>query len=192
MYLKFRDNILTLNLRTDMKRVCAWCNKDLGDVVSKKSPSTDITHGICSQCAIKITSAGNPRTAHEILNYIREPIFLINSSGKILAANKSGVKMLGKSMDQIENRFGGDVFECSYANVDGGCGRSIHCKTCAIRNIVLDTLSSERGYTNVPAFQSIGYEEDQKVTCFTISTEKIGECILLRIDEVALISFLDS
>lgn len=35
-----------------MKRVCAWCNKDLDP--SMTSESTNTTHGICVECANKL------------------------------------------------------------------------------------------------------------------------------------------
>ena len=165
-----------------MRRVCGWCNKDL---IAKEEYASegDITHGICSQCAIKVTSF-ECRTAKQLLDYVEEPVFIINSDGVIKGANKSGLVMLGKDMEKIKNELGGDVFECSYASSDGGCGNSVHCKTCAIRNIVMDTLSTGQGYKNVPAFQSINTSDGTRILRFYISTEKIEEIILLRIDNV--------
>jgi hypothetical protein len=77
---------------------------------------------------------------------------------------------------------GGDAFECSYAKQDLGCGKSIHCKTCAIRNTVMDTLESGHGFDKVPAFQSIDTPNGETIIKFIITTEKVGEHILLRID----------
>ena len=39
-----------------MKRVCAWCKKSLGDVESNFEDEHAVTHGICKECAIKVTS----------------------------------------------------------------------------------------------------------------------------------------
>ena len=142
----------------------------------------DISHGICTQCAIKLTSS-NPRTAKELLRLVREPVFVIDSDGIMKAANNSGLKMLGKDMDEIEDVLGGDAFECSYASLEGGCGNTEHCKTCTVRNAVMDTLSTGKGYSNIPAFQSINTSEGPKILKFYISTEKVEECILLRIDK---------
>jgi len=165
-----------------MRKVCAWCKKDLS---TKEDYATngEITHGICSLCAIKVTSY-EPRTVKTLLNYLIEPVFIIGSDGKIKAANKSGQKMLGKSSADIENKFGGDAFECSYAKVKGGCGNTVHCKTCAIRNIVMNTLFTGQGYKDVPAFQSINTSAGTRILKFHISTEKVKESILLRIDKV--------
>lgn len=165
-----------------MRRVCAWCNKDL---MAKEEYASEggISHGICSQCAIKVTNF-EPRTIKQLLDYVHEPVFVIDSDGTVKTANQGGLEMLGKGMTEIENELGGDAFECSYSGVEGGCGNTEHCKTCAIRNIVMDTLSTGQGYINVPAFQSINTSDGTRILRFYISTEKVEECILLRIDEV--------
>lgn len=166
-----------------MKRMCAWCKKDLGSN-EDYAVEGDITHGICSLCAVQI-SAGEPRSLRQILDCLEEPVFVVDSDGLMKAANNRGLKMLGKSDVDIENKFGGDVFECTYAHLEGGCGNTIHCKTCAIRNIVMDTLATGSGYKNVPAYQNINTADGEWITKFLISTEKVGERILLRIDDVA-------
>jgi hypothetical protein len=115
---------------------------------------------------------------------VQEPVFVIDSNGVVKGTNNGGLEMLQKEMEEIENELGGDAFECSYARSEGGCGNTVHCKTCAIRNIVMDTLSTGQAYKKVPAFQSIDTSEGAKILRFYISTEKLGECILLRIDKV--------
>lgn len=167
-----------------MIRVCSWCKKQMGKK-EEYSSEGDITHGICSQCMIKVTNDGIPRSAVEILDFIQEPVFLIDSEGVVKAGNQSGSALVGKEIEQIADKLGGDVFECSYAKEKGGCGKTVHCKTCAIRNIVMDTLSSNNGYVKVPAFQNIMTSDGPKIMKFDISTEKVGECILLRIDQIS-------
>lgn len=164
------------------KNICAWCNTDLG-LIEKSCSVNDITHGICSLCAIKLTNY-EARTAEQILNCLREPVLVIDHEGIIKAANKSAQEMLGKDPTQIKDQLGGDVFECTYAGTEGGCGRTEHCKTCAIRNIIMDTLSTGHGYKNVPAFQSIQRNSQRQIIKFHISTKKIKDRIILRIDNV--------
>ena len=165
-----------------MRRVCAWCNKILGEEENYAAEGC-VTHGICSVCAIRITNF-KTRTANEILSLIIEPIFVLDTDGRVQAVNNSGKKMLGKDSIEIEDKLGGDAFECSYAKLDGGCGNTVHCKTCTIRNIIMDTLSTGQGYLNVPAFQSINTNDGTKILKFRISTEKVENCVLLRIEEV--------
>lgn len=47
-----------------MKRQCAWCGKDLGNAVPLES--NEITHTICSQCNMEMTTLADPTgNAHE-------------------------------------------------------------------------------------------------------------------------------
>ena len=165
-----------------MKRVCSWCSKELPPREDYAADGA-ITHGICSLCAIKATGH-KPRSAKTILNLIQEAVFIVDSNGIIKATNRSGERMLCKKSGDIEDHLGGAAFECSYSRADGGCGRTIHCKTCTIRNIVMDTLSTGKGYQHVPAFQSIETGKGTKLLKFLVSTEKVKDRIFLRIDEV--------
>lgn len=165
-----------------MRRICAWCKKELTpreDMGLEK----EITHGICSICALNFTSS-IPKTLKDMLDLIREPVLIVDSDGFVRSANESGLRMLGKDLDSVVRQRGGDVFECSYAGLPEGCGETEHCKTCAVRNIIMDTLVHDRGYKNVPAYQKINTANGPRIMQFTLSTEKIGEQILLRIDDV--------
>lgn len=167
-----------------MKRICAWCKRELN---MREELSTDgvITHGICTHCAIQFTKS-TPQSIREILNKVSEPILVLDSQGKVVSANESGRRFTGKSDSELENQLGGDVLGCSYAKLPEGCGRTEHCKTCAVRNTVMDTLASNRGYSNVPAFQSIRTPHGVRIMRYLISTEKVEDYILLRIDDAPL------
>ncbi|MFZ5797839.1 MAG: hypothetical protein C4563_01870 [Desulfobulbus sp.] len=143
----------------------------------------EITHGICSLCAIKFTGTA-PRKLKDLLDIISEPVLLVDGLGVVKAANESGLKLLGKDLTAVENLRGGEVFECTYANLPGGCGHTVHCMTCAIRNILMDTLAQGHGYSRVPAFQKIRTPTGERIMRYYISTERIGDRILLRIDDV--------
>ncbi len=165
-----------------MKRICAWCKKEL---LPREELGTEreVTHGICSKCAVQLTR-DVPKSLRNLLSLISEPVLIVDSQGVVKTANTSGQKLLGKDLVDIENYPGGDVIECTFASLPDGCGRTEHCKTCAIRNIVLDTLAHGRGYKNVPAFQNISTPNGDRLMRFYISTEKIDDQILLRIDDV--------
>jgi len=164
-----------------MERICAWCKRKLN---IREELSTDgvITHGICSQCAVQFTHS-TPKSIREKLNSVSGPILVLDSQGRVISANESGKRFSGKKDNELENQLGGDVLECSYAKLPEGCGRTEHCKTCAIRNIVMDTLANGRGYSSVPAFQSIRTPRGVRIMRLFVSTEKIEEYILLRIED---------
>ena len=165
-----------------MRRICAWCKKEL---TPREDMSTEreITHGICSICALKFTS-NVPKKVKDMLDIITEPVLVIDALGMVKTANESGLKLLGKDLGSIEEHLGGDVLECAYAKLPEGCGRTEHCKTCAIRNVLMDTLTHDRSYKKVPAYQKIRTPNGERIIRFFISTEKVGEQILLRIDDI--------
>jgi hypothetical protein len=125
-----------------------------------------------------------PGSIMEMLNAITDPVLVIDGRGVVRAANDCGMKFLGKESAEVEGCFGGEVLGCAFANLPEGCGRTKHCETCAIRNLVLDTLVRGRGYTHVPAFQKIRTRRGDRIMRFYISTEKFGGQILLRLDDV--------
>ena len=165
-----------------MRRICAWCKKELSPREDMETES-EITHGICSVCALKFSS-NVPKTAKVMLDIISEPVLIVDSLGIIITANESGLKMLGKDLDSVENHLGGDALDCSYAKLPEGCGKTEHCKTCAIRNVLMDTLTHGRSYKKVPAYQKINTPTGDRIMRFFISTEKMGDQVLLRIDDV--------
>lgn len=166
-----------------MRRICAWCKKELSPR-EDRGTEQEITHGICSLCALKFT-ASIPRKLKDMLDLISEPVLLLDGQGTVKAANESGLKLLGKDIAAIVNQSGGEVLECAYAHLPDGCGRTVHCTTCAIRNILMNTLAQGHGYTRVPAFQKIRTPAGERIMRYAISTEKLGDQILLRIDDVA-------
>lgn len=165
-----------------MARICMRCKKQLQPQEEIRTDQL-VTQGMCSLCTFQLTQDVS-RVVRELLDIIPEPVLVFDSNGIVKAANKNGLKLLGKKSDEIEGYPGGNVFDCAFANLPEGCGRTDHCKTCAIRNIVMDTLMHGKGYKNVPAFQNIRTPKGNRIMRFYISTEKVDELILLRIDDV--------
>lgn len=165
-----------------MKRICAWCKKELSPQEDMEL-EREITHGICSICALKFTS-NVQKSAKELLDIISEPVLILDSMGTVITANESGLQLLGKKLGDVENHLGGDALECSYAKLPEGCGKTEHCKTCAIRNVLMGTLAHGRSYNRVPAYQKISTPNGDRIMRFYISSEKMGDQVLLRIDDI--------
>lgn len=86
-------------------------------------------------------------------------------------------------MEEIVGELSGDVFDCKHA-VEG-CGQNIHCKTCTIRKTVNETYKTGKSFSKVPAYPDLNYVTNENKIKFLISTEKKGEAVVLRIDEVS-------
>ena len=100
------------------------------------------------------------------------------------SANSSALSMLSQEPAEIQGKQGGDVFECLYAELPEGCGKTVHCSGCTIRNTVMDTWETGDLHLRVPAYlqQSAGGVTTRLK--FLISTEKKGGMVFLRIEEI--------
>jgi hypothetical protein len=163
----------------DMRRVCAWCKKDMG--TKEDSSGNDIiTHGICPECE-KLVEFETVKT-RSILDGFDKPILLLNGEARCVMANKAVSKAVGKKVDSIEGYFCGDVICCVNASEPGGCGETEHCSGCTIRNTVEDTFKTGKSHLKVQAYQFIQTKKGVEKKEFFVSTEKQGNKVLLRID----------
>jgi hypothetical protein len=166
-----------------MKRVCSWCNAEMGIVQAKDFPETAITHGICEKC---LNTYFGPRQVNlmDFLDSLDARVIVVNSKAIVTSANKQARDFLHKESKEIEGFMGGDVFECAFAKLPGGCGNTIHCDGCTIRNTVMDTFQSGNSHVKTPAYLLRGTPDKNHEIQFLISTEKVKETVLLRIDKI--------
>ena len=143
----------------------------------------DISHGLCASCVPKFM-AGHGCKFAEFLDRQAVPIFVVGDNGRILGANNEGLDLVDKAADAIQGQLGGEVFECRHASEPGGCGQTIHCKSCTIRNSVTKTAQTGEPCIRVEAYMDLGNIIQDHTVRFLISTEKVIDVVLLRIDEV--------
>jgi hypothetical protein len=108
----------------------------------------------------------------------------VDSDVVVAMANKPLLSLFGKTLSQVTGQRGGDVFECAYARLPEGCGRTVHCSGCAIRRAVTETFTTGRSLQKV-----LAYLNRDAVTQFLqlgmlISTEKVLGMVLLRVDHI--------
>jgi len=166
-----------------MKRVCAWCKKDMGTVSSEDSSESIITHGICKACANKIL-AQQGVDLRTFLDNLAVPVIVVDATGTVSNANKQARALLYKNMPDIKGYRSGDVFECAYAKLPEGCGKTIHCDGCTIRMTVMDTFQSGKSHLKTPACLCRGTPDKCDSIDIFISTEKVNNVVLLRIDRI--------
>jgi len=168
-----------------MNKICAWCNKELGPTGAfNQDEHAPISHGICYSCAAELLLL-KPKSLSKFLDQFPKPVFVINAAAEIVTANSMGFSLLGKKPEEAEGKLGGDAFGCRKADLPGGCGKTIHCKSCAIRQTVSDTMLSGKNHRMVPAYPDLYWISAETQIRFLISTEKAGAAVLLQIDDVA-------
>jgi hypothetical protein len=165
-----------------MKRICAWCKKELESGFADEDSDGIISHGICEECSDKIfAQQGIPLSTY--IETLDAPIAVVDGNGTILTANKKACTLLDKQPEEIEGFRGGDVFGCAYASLPGGCGKTIHCSGCTIRINVMDTFETGASHLKTPAYINRGDANNPTKIELLISTEKAGMVVLLRLDD---------
>ncbi len=161
-----------------MKRQCAWCKQYLGEVASGTADDRAITHGICDACRSNLAFQQGVDLSR-FLNSLDVPLILRDAHDKVIFMNQAASTLLNTDRGVFPDGNLGLVFECQHARYAKACGRSIHCSGCAIRMAVQQTAATGRGVDRQPAT----LKQDDREVRLRITTEKVGNMILLRVDE---------
>jgi hypothetical protein len=163
-----------------MNKICKQCKAGL-----ESNPKTDyiVTDGICSQCIENIfNDQENLLTA--FINNIDAPILLMQPDPRqVRTANKKACELFDKDLSQIEGHRGGQVFDCEHAFTEAGCGKDENCEDCKIKNSVVETFSNGKSFNGVSTVLDIKINNSFMPFTLQVSTEKIGNLALIKIDE---------
>ncbi len=113
-----------------------------------------------------------------------KPVFLVDPDMHVLGANTLSLQMTGKQIQNVTGHLSGEVFECENAILPGGCGATIHCSGCVIRNSVNETYKTGVPVTRRPATLNHNYSRLPPSVDLYITTKKAGEVILLVVESV--------
>ena len=118
------------------------------------------------------------------INSIPIPILLVDNKNVTLAINTKASEILGVSSESIGGLQFGSVFDCVHSDPAEGCGRSIHCSECVIRQSVADTYHTGEPQIAVSAALSVTQPGKPSDVVFTITTVRNDKVVLMRIDQV--------
>ena len=158
-----------------MKVVCGWCG-----VLIKPGEPSPVSHGICPNCETAFLEARGSVTLKEYIERFAFPIVVVNSNVELIEANPGAVRFVGKDVAQIEGKLGGDVIECVHASQAHGCGRTVHCKACTIRNSVTRTYQTGVPVIDALAYQEIATKNGPEKIRLKVSTVKVSDSVLLK------------
>jgi hypothetical protein len=167
-----------------MKRVCAWCNKDMGSVERGARPDTGTSHGICAGCLDNFEfQQGVPLQRY--VDSIPLPVLVVDRHVVVKTVNRKACEALCKEPPEMVQHLAGNVFECAYARLPGGCGGTVHCSGCAIRRSITRTYETGEPQTRVPAvLHRRGKKGHAPDIALTITTVRSGDMVVLRVDAV--------
>jgi hypothetical protein len=162
-----------------MPSVCAWCKASLREGTDDHGP---VSHGICKSCLVAMEYQPQPLAA--FLESLSAPVMAVNHDGRVVGGNDRLLGMVGKGRSAALDRLGGEVISCVYSGLPGGCGETVHCLGCSIRNTVNETRETGESRTRVPAYAYVRTPDGGMVKLdLRISTESVGNLVLLRVDE---------
>jgi len=114
------------------------------------------------------------------LDQYESPVIMVDEEGRIVGINQPMASFLGKMKEQVLGLLGGELMGCQYAHLAEGCGRTIHCGTCSIRQTVNKARTLGTDLSDIPAFLD---REDQRVY-FRISAFNQGKFVKVVVEKV--------
>ena len=116
-------------------------------------------------------------------------LLLVDEERRVRKANKAALQFANRLEGEINGLRGGEALGCLYSIADPkGCGFSLNCKACGVRNTVLDTFKT--GKPHYQAEAALPFKIDEKKTVLnllvnTVPIEHEGKrMVLVSIDNI--------
>lgn len=162
---------------------CRWCNSWF-NCTQEEAVNFIVSNGSCPVCSEAIFRSNNIAKIRESIELIDEPILVLQPEPRLVytANNKAGY-LFNKEISQMEGIRGGQVFDCIQSFTEAGCGMDINCEKCTIKQTIVDTLSAGNSFKALKSPLDVKQGDNTISYILQISTEKIGDLALVRIDE---------
>lgn len=162
-----------------MAQLCRTCKAGLSPAQTNWKQH-NITQGICRPCLLKLDASRDIG----ILDSIDAPVLLMQETPRqVLTANKKALELFDKNLGEIEGHRGGQVFDCIHSFTEAGCGKDTNCEGCKIKNAIVGTFTTGSPFDAVSTHLEIKKADDTIIYAIQVSTEKVGNLALVRIDQ---------
>lgn len=159
-----------------MTATCSVCGKNT--VPGGKAASGNVTHRICDSCAATVSA-----TNSALLESIDAPVLLMQGNPRqVVTANRKALALFGKELREVESHRGGQVFDCVHSFTVAGCGQDVNCENCKIKNAIVDTFATASSHQGVSTELPIKKASGTRTYLLQVSTEKLGDLALVRVD----------
>lgn len=119
----------------------------------------------------------------EWIEAIDAPLLLMQGNPRqVITANRKALELFDKELHEVEGRRGGQVFDCIYAFTEDGCGKDSNCEGCKIRDGIIDTFTTGKPHSGVSTSLQIKKAAGTMTYVLQVSTEKVGDLALVRIE----------
>lgn len=153
-----------------MKVICAWC----GTLIREGDDSL-VSHGMCASCR------HNPEMLHgkpleNFADAFPFPVVITDGSIRPVAINRSAYENLTNHQKITDYSTMGIMVECRHSREPGGCGKTVHCTGCVLRDTIAKTNETGEPFTDVPAKLNSAAEE----VFYYVSTRKVDNHVLVK------------
>lgn len=157
---------------------CTVCGKPVEpDVITARR---NVSLAICDSCVSQVTGASDCAT---LLEAIDAPVLLMQGNPRqVITANRKALALFEKKPQEVEGHRGGQVLDCVHSFTEAGCGKDANCESCKIKNAIVDTFTSADPHNGVSTELSVKKASGTKTYALRISTEKLGDFALVRIE----------
>ncbi len=161
-----------------MQAICSYCELDMGE----REPFDDprLTHGMCQECFDAFDDQWSGEQLGEYLDRFEAPVVAVNADGRVIAINHAMGSLADVAPRAAVGLRGGEFLECVNARLPEGCGQTVHCSACTIREALAHTIDTGKPVERRPAVltRQAGPVE------MLISTTRQGEYVQLVIEEL--------
>lgn len=159
---------------------CAWCGHTLPGRAAGE-PRSDVHSAICIGCHDRL-SARSRIPVDDLLASNTDPVLVLDADHTIGMINASGLRVLGKSAEEVLGERAGVALDCENSHLPGGCGATVRCTACDLLEAVAHThLTGGPRYrtrTRVTVCRGDGLADLR----MTFSTSRLADRILLEIN----------
>ena len=112
------------------------------------------------------------------LDTLEDAAFLLGDDLRAQSANAKARGVALKELSDIEGKPYGDIFDCAFAKLPPGCGKTEDCAGCSVRARVEDTFKTGTPHDQVPALirRADGTQRRLRIT-----TRRLAKGVLLTV-----------
>lgn len=133
-----------------MRVVCSYCRRTIR--ADPHARVTDVSHGMCEACGRHFERLWAGMPVDEYLDELGPPVLLLDAEARVIAMNAKLADLIGADRSALRGITGGEAFACVHSRLPEGCGRTVHCRECAVRRTVEEVARTGKPCERVPAY----------------------------------------
>jgi len=119
---------------------------------------------------------------NELLDRFHFPVLAVDGDAVVLGANHEATVTLGKPVEALVQQRGGVAIECKNAATLKGCGRSLQCTGCLLRNTITATFMDGQPRYSVFSDHSVGSAATAHDVRIRFSTIKLESMVVVTVE----------